>query len=311
MELQTGNIEQIDASARKVLISFNPKSGASNRQELIDALALKLTEHGFEPHVFHEVEALCQAAVEALGQGQLRTVVSAGGDGTASMLVNRLPAEVAFTIFPLGTANLLARFLETSRHIQHTVEAIAGGRTVRLDAGKANERLFLVVASCGFDADVVDRIHRQRTGHISYWSYGLPIIDSIRRYRFPAMRLIADGQPLEAARWAFAFNIPQYAMDLRFVENADAGDGQLDLCTFRDGGFFQGIVYFFAVLLRRHRLLSSSRFTRFQRLSVESHARVPFELDGDPGGYLPVEISVVPKRLRVVVSEAWIEANSR
>ena len=303
------DVTKIAEKARTILISLNPRSGASNRRELVEELAAALENKGFETRIVEDLDQLCDTALDSLQNGRLRTVVVAGGDGTASLLVNRLPAEVPFTIFPLGTANLVAKFLDASLDIQRTVETISAGNAIDLDAGKANDRLFLVVASCGFDADVVDRIHKERKGHITYWSYGMPIINSIRKYQFPKMRLVADGRSLDPARWAFIFNIPQYAMDLRFIENADAQDGQLDLCTFRDGGFFQGLFYFFAVLFRRHRAISASRFTRFRQLQIESRSQVPIELDGDPGGYLPVDISVVPNRFRVIVSDRWIDAN--
>ena len=77
-------------------------------------------------------------------------------------------------------------------------------------------------------------------------------------------------------------------MDLKFVEAADAQDGLLDLCTFRDGGFFRGLYYFFAVLFRRHHSISATKITRFEQLTIESDSPVPIELDGDPAGYLPV-----------------------
>ena len=34
---------------------------------------------------------------------------------------------------------------------------------------------------------------------------------------------------------------------------------------------------------------------------VTADAKVPYQLDGDPGGFLPVNIAVVPKRLTLVV----------
>ncbi len=299
------DVAHIDSARRSVLICRNPKSGASDRQAIVDRLAAALIDHGLDVQAIDSVDELCELTRQYSAAGSLRTVVAAGGDGTVSMLVNILPASVPLTVFPLGTANLLARYLGASADIEKTAKTIVDGRTVLLDAGKANDRLFLVVASCGFDADVVDRIHATRKGHITYLSYGLPIIRSICKYRFPRMEFSADGETLDPARWAFVFNLPQYAMDLRLIEEADGQDGQLDLCTFRDGGFLNGLGYFFAVLFRRHRKMAAASFTQFHQLRIEANSHVPFELDGDPGGYLPVEISVLPARVRFLVSDEW------
>ncbi len=304
---------QIVADARSVLISHNPKSGSSNRQQLVTRLADELIRAGFEVQTIENTDQLSDVAKQLLATGKLRTVVSAGGDGTASMLVNELPPDVPITVFPLGTANLLAKYLGATTDAVRMAQIIDGGRTVQLDVGMANERLFLVVASCGFDADVVERIHSSRQGHISYFSYSLPILRSIWKYRFPKMQITADTVQVASARWLFVFNVPHYAMDLRIIADADAQDGQLDLCTFRDGGFINGLFYFFSVLFRRHEKMSAANFCRFRELTIDSDLPVPIELDGDPGGYLPVTISVVPERLRVLVSEDWRPArrNSR
>ena len=296
---------QMPADARSVLISRNPKSGSSNRRQLVIQLADRLTSCGFDVQTIDDIKQLCDIARHLSATGKLRTVVSAGGDGTASMLVNELPPETPITVFPLGTANLLAKYLDANTDAARMAKIIEGGRTVRLDVGKANGRLFLVVASCGFDADVVERIHTSRRGHITHWSYGIPIVQSIWKYRFPKMQMIADSTPLDSARWLFVFNVPHYAMDLRIIADANAQDGQLDLCTFRDGGFINGLLYFFSVLFRRHEKISGARFCRFKELTIESEEQVPIELDGDPAGHLPVTISVVSGRFLALVSDDW------
>lgn len=302
---------QLSAEARSVLILRNPKSGSSNRRQLVIQLADQLADCGFDVQTIDDIEQLCDIARRLSATGKLRTVVSAGGDGTASMLVNELPPEIPISVFPLGTANLLAKYLGATADAVRMAEIIQSGRTVRLDVGKANNRLFLVVASCGFDADVVERIHTSRQGHITHLSYGIPIVQSIWKYRFPKMQITADSAPIDSARWLFVFNIPHYAMDLRIIADANPQDGQLDLCTFRHGGFINGLLYFFSVLFRRHEKISGARFCRFRELTIESEERVPIELDGDPAGHLPVTISVVSGRLLALVSRDWQPASQQ
>jgi diacylglycerol kinase family enzyme len=40
-------------------------------------------------------------------------------------------------------------------------------------------------------------------------------------------------------------------------------------------------------------------------LRIESDDAVPYQLDGDPGGVLPVEITILPQRVRLLVTESW------
>jgi len=38
---------------------------------------------------------------------------------------------------------------------------------------------------------------------------------------------------------------------------------------------------------------------------IESDESVDYQLDGDPGGQLPVEMRVLPARVSLIVTETW------
>ena len=238
------NILKVPEHAKNVLISMNPRSGSTNRKEIVQELQVELQGRGYDTTVLTDIEELKSRSVQLLESGKLRTVVSAGGDGTASLLVNELDESIPLTIFPMGTANLLAKHVDAVLDVETTADTIQGGLMTRMDVGTANDRVFLVVASCGFDADIVDRIHHGRKGHITYMSYAVPMVNSIMKYSYPKMRLTADGQALNPAAWAFVLNVPKYALGLQFVDDASAADGKLDVCTFRKGGFFTGCLLY-------------------------------------------------------------------
>lgn len=298
--------EQADANATSVVISVNPKSGSGDRSAVVRMLKTQLESFGYTVEVLGDIDQVRQLATEQMEQGRLRTVVSAGGDGTASLLVNRLPAGTPITILPLGTANLLANFLGMRTDADQVAEVIRSGKSVLFDVGRANGKVFTVVASCGFDAAVVESLHKNRKGHISYWTYSIPILKSIWRYQYPALKITADGKPIPNSRWAFVMNVPRYAMNLNFVDDADPIDGRLDICTFKKGGLFRGLYYLLAVVLRLHQRIRATNFVRFKSLRIESDGEVPYELDGDPGGSLPLTIEAVPQGMRLLVSDSWL-----
>ena len=98
-------LASVNESARSVVISANPNSGASDQRELVRQLAAQLEEAGFEVSVPQSLDELKARIVELETSGDLRTIVAAGGDGTASMLVNDMPFTCPLTMFPLGTEN--------------------------------------------------------------------------------------------------------------------------------------------------------------------------------------------------------------
>ena len=113
------------------------------------------------------------------------------------------------------------------------------------------------------------------------------------------------------ARFAFIVNVPRYALGLRFVPEAQADDGQLDLCTFRGGSFFHGLWYLGNLLLRQHRQLPDCTVRPVRRLRIESDRPVPYELDGDASGFLPLDVQIEPNRLTLIVPPSWPARNSR
>jgi diacylglycerol kinase (ATP) len=310
------SLETLSPDVRQVLIAVNPNAGARSRLPIAQELARHLSEKGLQAEVLTCVDELVAAAQDHLTHGRLRAVVAAGGDGTVSLLTNRLPAGVPIAVMPMGTENLLAKYLAVSADPQLVARAVLEGHYLRFDAGQAGDRLFLLMAGCGFDADVVRRVHQQRRGHIQHWSYAKPILDAIRNYEYPPLQVYyapadaPDDAPLTEkieARWVFVVNLPRYAGGLSFTPQASACDGLLDVCTFREGSLWNGLMYLGGVVLGQHQSMTDCTVIRTRRLRVESASPAPYQLDGDPGGELPAEFRVLSNRMTLIVDRRWAE----
>jgi diacylglycerol kinase family enzyme len=302
--------------ARLVIVSRNPLSGKSSSHTQVAELQRQLTSAGYRTEVPNSVEDVCTAAKQALAAGELRAVIAAGGDGTLNMLVNKLPPSVAFLGFPMGTENLVAKYLGWSADPRRVCELLRSGTVVDLDAGQANGQIFLVMFSCGLDAEVVHRLHSERRGHITHASYLWPIIRALRSYKYPPFQIgfpPTNGDGFESephiARWLFVSNLPNYAGQLGITPQAVPTDGLLDWCAFQAGSFCHSLGYFISVLLRRHPKLRNCKMgigSEYRIASTEpTGVQVPYQVDGDPGGFLPVEIRVLPGRFRAIVDRQW------
>jgi len=83
---------------------------------------------------------------------------------------------------------------------------------------------------------------------------------------------------------------------------AVATDGLLDLCTFAGGSLLSGLRYAAAAQLGGwHRRLGDCQMHRARRFRMTSEEPVAYQLDGDPGGVLPVDVEVLPLRVTAVV----------
>ena len=77
-------------------------------------IAAALQRAGFTAKTITELQSLEALAIEGQKTGTLRAVLAVGGDGTASVVRNHVPLEVPLLIVPMGTENLLGRYVGQS-----------------------------------------------------------------------------------------------------------------------------------------------------------------------------------------------------
>lgn len=189
------------------------------------------------------------------------------------------------------------------------------------------------------------RRQTKKGAHISYLSYIKPIFGSIASYRYPRIKteFVDAPQTVEAnaanatqsaetaqnaelfaatpgatreivGKWPFVFNLPRYGWGLPLVPRCVGVDGRLDYCIFKGGKLFLALFdVFCAQMFSSHRLLPNAKLGRGTtfRLSAadptaKGAATIPYQIDGDPGGVLPVEIETVPNRFTVVAPAAVV-----
>jgi diacylglycerol kinase family enzyme len=303
------------ATARtpNIVIAVNPKAGAVSVDDRVERLKTLLASEDFQVEVLSDLTGIASRANELHEQGRLRALIGVGGDGTAAELVNRTEPGTPLAILPAGNENLLARHFGIGPTPEECFHTLVAGHVQRFDAAQAGDRIFLLMLGCGFDADVVRRVHLDRRGHVQSLNYLWPIMESIRNYDYPDLRVYWDDETEgkngsnEAAEtvlhWLFAFNLPGYGAGLQIAPEADGNDGMLDVCTFRQGGLLQGLRYTAAIYLGMHREISDYGHRRVRSLRITSPGQVPYQLDGDPGGFLPVEVKVLPQRLTLILPQ--------
>ncbi len=244
-----------------------------------------------------------------------RCLVAAGGDGTVAALINDRPG-VPIAVLPAGTENLFARHFRIDRRPERLANAIIQGRVVPLDLGVAGNRRFSLMAGFGFDADVVTHHHRARTAltgmarPTNRAAYVEPVLRSSLTYRFPPLTISIDEPGREetlVGTTAFLFNLPRYALGLPFAPAARGDDGLLDLVVFRDAGPFRALHYLWLVLRGLHLRRDDVYHRLVRKVTVSSPVPVPFQLDGDPGGHLPEDVTmgltieVLPRAVEVIL----------
>ena len=291
----------------EIILFTSPKAGSGAARDQIPRLAELLEQAKLTFHEISSPDELSQL-LDQTQQNRARRpiVIAAGGDGTISLVASLCDSQTPILPMPLGTENLLAKHFGHHNDADSVLTTIQNGKAVRLDAGEANGRLFLIMATVGFDAEVVRRLHLRRKGHIRRASYYGPILKALLKYRFPKL-VVSQHDPngrsigAQQVSWAMVFNLPCYAASLQIAPDAIGDDGKLDLVTFARRGMLNGVRYVLAVALGRHHRLADVQQHPVSEVLIESDARVAYELDGDYAGRLPLEIKTLRQRVTLMV----------
>lgn len=275
-----------------IAIQHNPRSGAGGQARLLDELRTGLTRHGIGSWLFTNREEGARILSDPASRANLCGIVAAGGDGTLLDVATRYPG-VPIAILPLGTENLVARYFGIPRSGSAVASMIAADCRYRLDAARLGNHRFTVMASVGFDADVIHRAHAQRTGHITRAQYIRPIVATLREHTYPELRVYVDQDPTPIqGRVVVVANLPAYALGLNMVPTAQGDDGLLDVRVFQRGSVLHLMRYLCLIQFGQHEHVTDVVKRRGASIRIESDAPVPVQTDGDPAGFTPVSIVV-------------------
>lgn len=294
----------IDPS-KPVHLVINPKSGYGGQKRILGDLRHEIRRSGFSL-VEHTTTAAGDATCYARQVAQdadASVLIVWGGDGT----VNEVASGMAGSNVPIlpcraGTENLLAKELKVPSEPRHIAQVLRSGQLVKCDIGRINDRNFLLIMGVGFDGEVVRRLAANRQGHISHLTYFWPLWRTFWEHDFPKMRIFADGQQIyDDYGLAFIGNISRYAVGLRICRDARFDDGLLDLVVFSCREQAHLVLHAAWTLLRRHPLKGNVLYRQIKNCRIETDRPVPTEADGDVGPNTPVDVSVAPEQVTLLI----------
>jgi diacylglycerol kinase (ATP) len=294
--------------AATVLIFANPIAGHGRGLAIARQIQDRLTVAGYGVRTTFDHPS--QAPQEMFDRSAV-AVISVGGDGTLRGVVDRFLVDGGESPpvlpIPLGTTNLMSRHLgmkwPAAQIASGVVATIAQEKIVRLDAGRANGELFLLMAGVGIDAHIIHLLESLRAGPIDLGSYVLPAALTFAGFSFPSITVIVDDATVlpNAPAVAFVGNIREYGTGFPILTKARPDDGLLDICIIpcRDR---RGLVEMLLLVgAGEHLLHENVVYVRGRRVRIESNEVVPVQLDGDAAGHTPLQIEVLPGRVPFLV----------
>ncbi len=307
---------------KDVVVIVNPRSAGGKTARRWNRLRPAVEERLGKIEVrFTEAPGhAAELARELAGRGHT-LIVGVGGDGTYNEIANGLlearaaDAGVCLGILPLGTGGDLQRTLKIPSRPDQAIEILARGRPIEIDAGRLSyqtlqgrtaERYFVNLVSFGIGGEVAARsrnLFSPLGGRASFFYATLQVFTF---YRGKTVELILD-ENRSIGTWRIlnvAIGNGRYhggGMDVCPAASLD--DGLLEVTVIEDISLLtllKDVSYLYGGNIYEH---PKVRHFRAARVAARSPEVTRIEVDGEPLGTLPVEVTILPRRLRVIAPE--------
>lgn len=313
----------LDPAHTVALLNPAARAGANGRERdaLIAALHAAIgpvTVHTTAPPGDpNSAEALAEHAV----RGGAQAIVSIGGDGTHSQILNgmlraRPPGAsvppLSLATLPAGTGNDFCRLLRTGGDLSAGLRALGAPHASPIDVGRAHihaprhgsPRCFLNVLGCGINGLANDLISQTPKTLGPTWTFVGGTLRALRAYTPAQVALDVDGHSLGVAPilTLSVGNGASYGGGMRITPDALLDDGLLDVTLIRPAPLTRHL----GTLARLYRgtiagspLVQTARGARITIRPVGPHP-ASMELDGEPQGNAPVTLEALPQAIRAV-----------
>ncbi|WP_194291573.1 diacylglycerol/lipid kinase family protein [Cumulibacter manganitolerans] len=296
------------ADALHLLI--NPRS-AYGREERRSRIERLLRTQGYEVTT-HVTAAAGDAENHTAALGPDALVAVVGGDGTIAEAARGAVRSGAVLIpLPGGRGNDLCRYFGIGLDLERAVQQLPTYAERRIDAGSIDGRVFVGVATIGFDAIANDFANRSKVRGKTV--YAVSALRALARWKPMTFTLLVDGEPRTLVGTSVVIgNTGRYGGGMRICPRAEVDDGLLDLVTIGKVGRLDFVRTLPKVFTGSHLAHPQVHMEQVRTVRVEAveggrrahRRRMAIYADGDRVAAVPVEVSVLPDAVRMLLPVA-------
>lgn len=286
----------------QVALVVNPVSGTRQGERIARRAEHSLREHGHGVVRMAGHDGPSTRAALMAAAGGYDTVVVVGGDGALHGVLPLLAdSDLTLGLLPAGTGNDTARALGLPQDEEAALQVLLSARTRLMDLARTAHGDVATVVASGFDSKVNERANAMRWPR-GPMRYNLAILAELRTFSPLPFEIELDGTTIRREAMLVAVgNGPSFGGGLRIAEGAALDDGLLDVCIINPVSKAK-LVRVFPTLYRGTHV-DLPEFERHLVRSVRlSSPDVVAYGDGERLGPLPLEVSVRPGALRVLVA---------
>ncbi len=227
-----------------------------------------------------------------------------GGDGSYNEVARGLlGSEASLLVLPGGTSSVLAWELGIPRQPLAALRAQLDGSRRAMHVGRTDTgRLFLLMLSVGPDAVILANLPtllKLRAGKVGI---GVQAVVECVRGHLPRFAVQMDGTTTTAS-WCIVGNGRCYGGPYRATPGADPFASGFEVVTLQRHGRRAAIPFFFGIPSGRHLRMRGVSRSPASQVTLLGEETIPYQLDGDPAGNLPVTVAGAAERLWVMVPD--------
>ena len=219
---------------KHLVFIINPKSGTDRIKAMQSAIDARLDgdQFSYEIQTTQRAKHGTELAQKAAEQG-VYAVIAIGGDGSVNdVAAGLLGTKTVLGIIPKGSGNGMARTMKLPLKIEDAIDVLNLGRTVKMDVGFVNDKLFISNAGVGFDALVSKKFSRSERRGLGVYSW--LVTKYLWLYKEWEYRITIDGKELKER--AFLVNVAngqQFGYNFKIAPKASYTDGEFDVIIIR------------------------------------------------------------------------------
>lgn len=289
-----------------IRVIYNPVAGRTAARRI--SRVREVLAAGGTPFVVRETAGPGDAVLrarEAAHEG-VPTVLVVGGDGTINEAANGLAGSATrLAVVPQGTGNLFAAEVGLPRSVEGCLSLLSAGETIEVRLAKAGDRHFLLVASAGFDAEVVETMDFRSKNTLGIAAYFLAGARHLLREQ-PTLWLEFPGKERLEVQAVLVCRGKMYGGGVTLAPAGGLRTDALHVIALRRTGRWP--ILRFALDALRGKSDRSPDVLRRETRSLLVRCRLPSaaQVDGDYLGPLPVRIQMTDVPLRIVVPPSYL-----
>ena len=232
-------------------------------------------------------------------------IVAAGGDGTINEVVNGMNDKKPLAIIPFGTANIFALEAGIGGSAEKIAQVILSNKTKKVYVPTLNNKNFILMASAGFDAEIVKTIQSSLILKNIFKKLLFFFITTLKLLFFKKHELkILANNKIYKANWIIITKAMHYGGAFKLSKDTNIFDKKIIAYLFCNLTRLNFLCYFFT-LLSNKQLKESKNLIKVTSddIFISSKTKTPVQYDGEFLGYLPAQIKNEKKTINLLVKE--------